>query len=134
MNKIYLYCSQTLSDVSFLLFDPDSVLVDTLTGTLNINDVWEADISLLPANTYTVVGKTGDRVLGQEKIIWDGINIIEESGGLTNIQNTMLLELYRLMGLDPSRPLYVDKTTRRVIPEIEQSIDDNTQRTIVTRI
>lgn len=134
MNKIYLYCSQTLSDVSFLLFDSDSVLVDTLTGTLNINDVWEADISLLPANTYTVVGKTDNRILGQEKIIWDGINIIEESGGLTNLQNTMLLELYRLMGLDPSRPLYVDKTARRVIPEIEQSIDDNAQRTIVTRI
>jgi len=54
--------------------------------------------------------------------------------GLTTGQSTMLLELYRLMGLDPTRPLYVDSNSRTILPEIEQTIDNNSARTIVTRI
>lgn len=50
------------------------------------------------------------------------------------VQGTPALELYRLMGLDPTRSLYVDRGSRTVLPEIVQTLDDNTIRTIVTRI
>ncbi len=58
---------------------------------------------------------------------------LENGLGLTNNQATMLLELYRLMGLDPTRPLIVNSTTRTAGSEINQTIDSNTTRTILTR-
>lgn len=54
-------------------------------------------------------------------------------GGLTSQQSTMLLELYRLMGLDPTRPLFVSTNQRIVSPEIIQTIDTNSGGTTVTR-
>lgn len=56
------------------------------------------------------------------------IATIVSGSGLTPAQATMLLELYRLGGLDPTRPLVVSSTRRRV-PEsgsdIDQRILDN---------
>lgn len=158
MNKIYLYTAATIvTSVDFLFFDDTADLVETLAGTQNPDLVWEATIppTLIPGD-YTVVGKSGTRTLGKEEIRWDGTNIVPPAvvtakavrseltpelihlvslqNGLTAGQATMLLELYWLMGLDPSRPLYVDKGSRTVLPEIVQTLDDNTLRTIVTRI
>lgn len=157
-NKVYLYTAATIiAFVDFLFFDATADLVETLTGTQNPDSVWEATIppTLIPGD-YTVVGKSGTRTLGKEEIRWDGTNIIPPAtvvakavrtelspelihlvslqNGLTAGQSTMLLELYRLMGLDPTRPLYVDRGSRTVLPEIVQTLDDNTIRTIVTRI
>jgi hypothetical protein len=44
--------------------------------------------------------------------------------GLTPTQETMLIELYRLFGLDPTKPLIVTTTTRTAGPTIQQSITD----------
>lgn len=44
-----------------------------------------------------------------------------------------LTELWRLEGLDPSRPLTVTDNTRDVGTEIHQTVDTNNTRTIVTR-
>lgn len=52
--------------------------------------------------------------------------------GLTEAQATMLLEIYRLYGLDPTKPLVVTKTSRTA-GDINQIIDSNDTRTIVTR-
>lgn len=158
MNKIYLYTAATIvTSVDFLFFDDTADLVETLAGTQNPDLVWEATIppTLIPGD-YTVVGKSGTRTLGKEEIRWDGINIVPPAvvtakavrseltpelihlvslqNGLTAGQATMLLELYWLMGLDPTRPLYVDRASRTVLPEIRQTLDDNSLRTIVTRI
>ena len=58
--------------------------------------------------------------------------------GLTPTQATMLLEMYRLLGLDPTRPLVVTATTRKVPAsgaDISQTIADAPAGTItVTRI
>jgi hypothetical protein len=54
-------------------------------------------------------------------------------GGLTNQQATMLLEMYRLLGLDPTRPLVVTATSRSAGVEIGQIINTNSTNTIVTR-
>jgi hypothetical protein len=43
-------------------------------------------------------------------------------GGLTGPQTTMLLEMYRLLGLDPTRPLVVQATYKGAGPDIEQDI------------
>lgn len=53
--------------------------------------------------------------------------------GLTPQQETMLLEIYRLMGLDPTKPLVVTQTNRSAGPEIMQTIVGNESITTVTR-
>jgi hypothetical protein len=37
---------------------------------------------------------------------------LENNPGLTTTQATMLLEMYELLGLDPTKPLVVTKTAR----------------------
>lgn len=58
------------------------------------------------------------------------------AGGLSPTQATMLLELYQLAGLDPTKPLVVTETSRKV-PEdgsdIEQTIDEDAGTVTVTR-
>jgi len=44
------------------------------------------------------------------------------TASLTTAQETMLLEVYRLLGLDPTRPLVVSPTSRTAGSEISQSI------------
>lgn len=60
------------------------------------------------------------------------IMTLENNPGLTSNQATMLLELYTIMGLDPTKPLTVSNTTRTA-GDIDQIIDTNTTRTIMTR-
>lgn len=59
--------------------------------------------------------------------------IMTSNPGLTNSQATMLLELYRLMGLDPTRPLVVNHN-QRIVGEITQNINSSSAETIVTRV
>ena len=154
--KVFLYTAAEILSVNFLFFDSNGELQETVAGTQNQDLVWEATIPALIAGTYTVVGKSGTKTLGKEEINWNGTMIVEPAvtiakairtelsselvhlvslqNGLTTGQSTMLLELYRLMGLDPTRPLYVDSNSRTILPEIEQAIDNNSARTIVTRI
>lgn len=155
--KIYLYtASNTITSVDFLFFDSLGELQETVSGVQNLDLVWEVTVPSLTAGNYTVVGKSGTITLGKEEFKWDGTNVITSEtaiatairtelsselvhlvslqNGLTSGQSTMLLELYRLMGLDPSRPLYVDQTSRSVSPEITQEINNNGIRTIVTRV
>lgn len=157
-NKVYFYtAASVLPSVDFLFFDDTGILRSTRSGTINSDNVWEATVSVtLTPGDYTVVGKSETKTLGKEEIRWDGtiiippstviakavrqelspelIHLVSLQNGLTSGQATMLLELYWLMGLDPTRPLYVDKVSRKVLPEINQSLDDNSIRTIVTRL
>ena len=55
------------------------------------------------------------------------------NGALTNQQATMLLELYRLMGLDPTKPLVVTQH-QRVVGDIVQQIDSTATETSIIRI
>jgi hypothetical protein len=59
------------------------------------------------------------------------------AGGLTAPQALMLLELYQLMGLDPSLPLVVTSTSRKVPAngsEIDQAITDASGTVTVQRL
>jgi len=57
---------------------------------------------------------------------------LENNSGLTPTQATMLLELYNIMGLDPTKPLVVTNTARTA-GDVVQTIDTNTTTTIVQR-
>lgn len=62
------------------------------------------------------------------------MDIISNSvNGLTPQQYTMLLEIYRLMGLDPTKPLIVTKNSRQAGTSISQNISSDQFQTIVTR-
>lgn len=56
------------------------------------------------------------------------------SGSLTPTQTTMLLEMYNILGLDPTKPLTVTTTSRTAGPEIVQTITTNSTQTTVTRV
>lgn len=55
-----------------------------------------------------------------------------ENTGLTSTQATMLLEMYNLLGLDPTKPLIVTNTSRTA-GNISQSISTSSTETVVTR-
>lgn len=54
--------------------------------------------------------------------------------GMTAEQADMLLSVYRLMGLDPTKPLIVTQTSRTAGPEIQQQITSNNSQTTITRL
>lgn len=57
---------------------------------------------------------------------------LENNPGLTTGQATMLLELYRLAGLDPTRPLIVTQT-QRTAGDITQNLSTSPSETVVIR-
>lgn len=61
---------------------------------------------------------------------------LQNGQGLDSVQATMLLEIYRLYGLDPTKPLIVNLTTNRRTAgaEIEQSISTVDNTTTVQRV
>jgi hypothetical protein len=59
--------------------------------------------------------------------------IMNQGGALSPTQATQLLELYRLAGLDPTKPLIVTATQRTAGAEIEQEIEESAGTVTVTR-
>lgn len=69
-----------------------------------------------------------------ETVVSNIIDTMLTGSGLSAGQVTMLTELYRLAGLDATRPLVVTETTRDAGAEIEQTIAESPPGTItVTR-
>ena len=60
------------------------------------------------------------------------IMAMESNPGLTPTQATMLIEIYALMGLDPTKPLVVTESGRTA-GNISQAINSTPSETIVTR-
>lgn len=58
---------------------------------------------------------------------------LQNGQGLDSTQATMLLEIYRLYGLDPTKPLIVTQTSRTA-GTISQNIATNQSQTVVTRV
>lgn len=65
----------------------------------------------------------------------DNLDAPVSTSGLTSQQATMLLELYRIMGLDPTKPLVVDENNslRTAGVEIDQTVVTDNGVTTVTR-
>ncbi|NQZ53193.1 MAG: hypothetical protein HRT93_02955 [Piscirickettsiaceae bacterium] len=66
----------------------------------------------------------------------DNLDAPVSGSGMTGQQNTMLLELFRIMGLDPTKPLIVDEgnNTRKAGVEIDQTVETVGGVTTVTRV
>lgn len=65
----------------------------------------------------------------------DHIMTLQNGQGLDSTQATMLLEIYRLYGLDPTKPLIVTKTARTITGAgINQVISGDANTTTVTRV
>ena len=145
--------STTTVDTNIIVQGIDSNLiivdntVDNINNTVstidtNVNDI-ETTVNSISSELSLVAGDVTNidsniTVLSQEidsinSNIINIENIISSSGGgLTPTQATMLLEMYELLGLDPTKPLVVTETARDA-GNISQTIDTNNTRTIVTR-
>ncbi len=62
-----------------------------------------------------------------------GISTSSSPAGLTTAQEAKLLEIYALMGLDPSKPLIVSPAARTAGDDINQSISKTGDTVTVTR-
>lgn len=101
----------------YLGLDPNVTGGYKLTPQVIAHLVWEE--TLLAHQTVGTMGSA--------------INDIDQTAGLTEAQNTMLQEIYRMYGLDPTRPLVVTNTSRNAGPEIGQNIVCTDNVTTITR-
>lgn len=106
-------------------------------------------VESLPTNSLTLVDIESSTVLAKSNQIQQASTIatavrteltpelskimaMESNPGLTPTQATMLIEIYALMGLDPTKPLVVTESGRTA-GNISQAINSTPSETIVTR-
>lgn len=98
--------------------------VEYLLSGSYINTVENADVTVSNVVSASYVATVGNPVQiapGQSVTASLDPNTVV-TASLTSTQQTMLLEVYRLLGLDPTRPLVVSPTARTAGSEISQSI------------
>jgi len=100
--------------------DPNTRLIRSTVSSRATRTITEtfvtASVTLDPGTVVTaslVPGTTVTASLDPNTVV---------TASLTTSQENMLLEVYRLLGLDPTRPLVVSPTSRAAGPEISQSI------------
>lgn len=89
-----------------------------------------SDLSLAQIEGSSVLAKEATVLTRASQISVDNIQVT--GGGLTSNQATMLLEMYELLGLDPTKPLIVTDTYRAA-GGITQTIGTTPTETIVSR-
>lgn len=111
----------------------------------NIGDVKNVNqVSLIIGNSAGLIATvSGSGVTAQDKtdivtavrtnLTPELTKINAQVDGLTPTQQAMLLEIYRLYGLDPAVPLVVSDT-QRIAGAIVQNISSNTTQTTITRV
>lgn len=85
-------------------------------------------VSLSEIENSTVLAKEATVLTRASQVSVDNITV----GGLTTNQATMLLEMYQLLGLDPTKPLLVTDYARSA-GDINQTITTSASETIVHR-
>lgn len=122
-------------DASLPLFSPPSgshtvtIIIERSSAALTVDSASSLSEATVQS-ALTAQGYTTSRASNL-----DYLNTHISSGSLTPSQANMLLELYQLMGLDPSKPLIVSLTERTAGASIHQTIETNnaTKTTTVTR-
>lgn len=89
--------------------------------TLQLNTI-ESDVNQIPSAVRTELSPELSHLM-----------MLQNGQGLDSTQATMLLEIYRLYGLDPTRPLIVTANSRTA-GDISQNIQTDTVQTTVTRL
>lgn len=103
--------------------------ISTSGGTLTAADVWSYS-----QRTLTALGDSNIADAIRAELLTELTHLMTLQNGLTTPQATMLLEVYRLYGLDPTKPLVVTNTSRSAGAEVQQQIVTDTNSTTVTRI
>ena len=85
-----------------------------LTGPETADAVWEA-----------LTSSYGDTSTMGGKILADLAAILSAGGNLTPEQTTQLIEIWQVLGLDPTHPLIVDSISRVAGTAITQTIEEN---------
>ncbi|URC15231.1 hypothetical protein GD1_107 [Paraglaciecola Antarctic GD virus 1] len=144
-----------LTGTKIVPFDTDQEL--TVVGTIITDDGTEGiaafdrsslnvtttvDINYIPPQVEIItISTTGSVVPSANEIsnaVWNNtkaVDLIEAISQLDTINKTqsdMILEIYRLYGLDPTRPLIVTNTTRTA-GDLTQNIAIATNKTTITR-
>jgi hypothetical protein len=108
-------------------------VVSTL-GVFQVNVNYTVSVQ---AQGISTSGSSGPSAAETAAAVWSASNRTLTSGGsassLTPSQATMLLEMYELLGLDPSKPLIVTETTRSA-GAISQNIATSPSETVVSRV
>lgn len=95
--------------------------------------LYESEIDLGTLNgKFQIFVESGPYVSTTEINVVDGV-ISTFQARLTAEQETMLMEIYALLGLDPTRPLVNTKTSRQA-GAIVQHVNSTSTQTTVTRI
>jgi hypothetical protein len=119
-----------------------SLVTTVLTGgsEISVSDIWNHSTRTLTTSIPTAVqirqeidanSTQLDTIIQQNTDTQDAISGIQ--GGLTGTQATMLLEMYQLLGLDPTKPLIVTLNNRSA-GTINQTIVSDVMNTVVTRV
>jgi hypothetical protein len=107
-------------DTAASLHNISGSLGNRLNAAGNAGDPWSADLSAYTEGTAgkmlsdvkTQTTNIGSQVRTALTAEMTHILTLENNPGLTTTQATMLLEMYELLGLDPTKPLVVTKTAR----------------------
>lgn len=124
---------KNLNQVSLIIGNAAGlVVVDGGTGGAGASaaEVWSYANRSLTSTGNTAIADAVRTELTPEL---DHIMVLQNGEGLSSTQATMLLEIYRLYGLDPTRPLVVTQTNRSAGGEIAQTITGNESITTITR-
>jgi len=110
---------------------PEDVTKDLFVPTLGS---YQVEI-ITNKSSLTQVVVSGSGVTAQDKLdiagaVWDEMLASHNTSGAAA---RALLEIYRLFGLDPTKPLVVTTTSREAGAEIQQTIDENAGTVTVTR-
>lgn len=119
--------------------------IDIPTAAENANAVWNNSTRTLtshPSVVFPTASEIREEIESnqttlatkakQDEILSEITGLSGQTGGLTVSQANMLLEMYELLGLDPSKPLIVTASNRSA-GTISQTILTDANSTIVTR-
>jgi len=104
-GDVRVLLSSTITNGAFIIRGIGKV-TDSSTGTT-------VDTTQL-VNNFTIADQVWDEAAADHVAVGSMGELANSGGSLTPTQSTMLLEMYRLLGLDPTKPLVVTPTTRRV--------------------
>jgi hypothetical protein len=126
------------SDTNFASHGPTAAGTK-LNSAGNAGDPWASDLSSYPSGTaghdlYTKPNAAAIADQVRTELTPELTAIMALQNGLTEAQAIMLTEIYRMHGLDPTKPLIVTKTARTAGVAIQQQISGDSNITTVTRI
>ena len=102
-------------------------------GSATANDIWNYSDRTLTSVIPSAVD-IATQVRTELDVELAHLMALENNPGLTDIQATMLLEIYRLYGLDPTKPLVVTQGSRSVTgANITQTITSGAIQTTIVR-